>query len=705
MSIPKVSVIKSLMIFMALSVSAAALAGVVWAQNLTEFTPRDAMKIERSYYARISPNGEWIAYIVYSGREPDDEPGGGYTELYLVSTRTGDTHPFITGKVNISSPVFSPDGSHIAFLMKRGEGSKRQVWAIPVDGGESMPVTSSDTGVPLFRWHPSGEKIAFVATEPESETEETLEDKGYDFIYFEENLKHRDIYIVPFKYEDPPAEAHRITRDKVVWDFQFSPDGETIAAMISPKNLVDHRYMFKDIYLVDAESGDTGQLTTHEGKMGNFMFSPDGSKIAYAASLNLKDHAVSQAYVIETDGDKPKNLTEPDFRGHITRVGWKDDDTIIYEAAEGVWNNIYAIESDGDDRKKILDGERMGLVIGSYDHTGDSKHFALVCQSPRIPGDIFYWKEGSGDPKRLTELNPWISERNLGRQEVVRYTARDGLEIEGILVYPAGYENGERYPLVMGIHGGPESHYTNGWIGSYFNPAQVLASRGYVVFYPNYRASTGYGVEFGMQGYMDAAGKEFDDLADGIEFLVDRGIADPERVGMGGGSYGGYASAWFGTYYTDYVRAVCVFVGISDLVSKRSTTDIPYEELYVHSGKLLDESWEMWEYSIKRSPVYYANRSETAVLILGGTADPRVHPGQSLELYRRLKMNKHPAVRMVRYPGEGHGNRKQPGRIDVLYRHLQWYDWYVKEARPLDGPMPDLILDEHYGLESEEDSD
>ena len=142
-----------------------------------------------------------------------------------------------------------------------------------------------------------------------------------------------------------------------------------------------------------------------------------------------------------------------------------------------------------------------------------------------------------------------------------------------------------------------------------------------------------------------------------------------------------------------------MFVGISDLVSKRSTTDIPYEELYVHSGKKLEE---MWQFSLERSPIYYASKSNTAVLIVGGANDTRVDPSQSLEFYRRLKMNDHPAVRLVQYPGEGHGNRKQPGQIDLLHRHMQWYDWYVKDKNPLDGPMPPLDISELYGLELEE---
>ena len=145
-----------------------------------------------------------------------------------------------------------------------------------------------------------------------------------------------------------------------------------------------------------------------------------------------------------------------------------------------------------------------------------------------------------------------------------------------------------------------------------------------------------------------------------------------------------------------------MFVGISDLVSKRGTSDIPFEELYVHSGKKLEQ---MWQLSLERSPIYHAHQSQTAVLIMGGQADTRVHPSQSLEYYRRLKVNEHPAVRLVQYPGERHGNRKRPGRADVLHRSLQWYDWYVMEGKPLDGPMPPLDISASYGLELEDEEE
>ena len=261
---------------------------------------------------------------------------------------------------------------------------------------------------------------------------------------------------------------------------------------------------------------------------------------------------------------------------------------------------------------------------------------------------------------------------------------------------PVGYESDKKYPLIVYVHGGPEAHHSNGWLSRYSTPGQVMAGKGYMVVYLNYRGSTGYGIDFAMEAFMDPAGKEFDDLADGIDYLVAEKGADKERVGMAGGSYGGYASAWFATYYTDYVKAVCMFVGVSDLISKRGTTDIAYEEMYVHSGKSLEEQWQM---NLERSPIYWTHQSKTATLIYGGAADPRVHPTQSLELHRRMKMNDHPAVRLVQYPGEKHGNRKQVGRIDVLLRQIDWLDWYVKDLKPLSGPMPPLDISQKYGLD------
>lgn len=657
-------------------------------------SPQDLLQLKSCSESKISPDGQWIAYSVRVPRVAANKPGSAYNELYLMSNQDKSTIPIITGEVNVSSLQWKPDGTQISFKMKRGEDAKTQVWAISVKGGEAFQITHSETEVISYQWHPLEDKIAYTANTPLTSKEKTLEEKGYKFVYYEENLKHRNLYIDCIA-SLCDAEPVQLTQDVTVWGFQFSPDGKTIAADISKKNLIDYRYMFRKIYLLDVASKELTQLTDNPGKLDNYSFSPDGSKIAYCAALNRKDHQISQVLVINRDGSNLKILTPPNFIGHVNWVGWKNNSTILYRSGEKVWTTLSTVKANGGNRKVILNAKDSGLIFSTPSYTKNFKNFVMVASSPYHPSELVSWSPGNSI-KKLTNLNPLLADLNLGEQFVFQYSARDGHPLEGLLIYPTNYQKGKTYPLIVTVHGGPESHYYNEWVTRYSTPGQVLSGKGYFVFYPNYRASTGYGVDFALTGYGDPAGVEFDDIADGIDALIEKGFADKARVGLGGGSYGGYAAAWFSSYYTEKIKAACMFVGISDVISLQGTTDIAYEMQYVHFGRPLEE---MWEESLKRSPIYYAHQSKTAVLIVGGADDTRVHPSQSFEYYRRLKMNDHPAVRLVQYPGEGHGNSKQTSQTDLLYRLLDWYDWYVKEANAFDGPMPQLDISDYYGLD------
>jgi dipeptidyl aminopeptidase/acylaminoacyl peptidase len=269
----------------------------------------------------------------------------------------------------------------------------------------------------------------------------------------------------------------------------------------------------------------------------------------------------------------------------------------------------------------------------------------------------------------------------------VRFKARDGLELEGILVRPLDERPGQRYPLILAVHGGPEARDTNGWRTGYSNPGQLAAAQGFAVFYPNYRGSTGRGVAFSKLSQGDPAGKEFDDLVDAVDHLVGMGLVDRAKVGITGASYGGYASAWGATYYSERFAAAVMFVGISDNISRIGTTDIPSEEYLIHARK---RPWENWQFFLDRSPIAHAGKSRTATLILHGTADPRVHPTQSMVLYRYLKLHAKTPVRLVWYPGEGHGNRRAASRLDYNLRLMQWMTHYLKGPG---GAPPPIDLD------------
>ncbi len=658
------------------------------------YTAEDLLNTRRVSSAVISPDGKWIAYTVESQRPANDEAGTAYSELYVISLDTREIRPLLTGKERATAIAWRPDGSGVAFLARREKQKETQVWMISLRTNDTVQVTDAPTSIISYRWSPDGKRIGYIAQSPSSEKEKRLKAAGYEFVYFEENLKHRNIYILDVDDKGKGGQPRQLTDDITAWSFEFSPDGKFIAFGGSPLNLVDHEFMFQKVYLLDLTTKSRRQVTDNPGKLGRYAFSPDGKYLAYNAALTRNDHAPTQVFVTLVAGGVANNLTPQNYRGHVTWVGWKDRSTIVYRGAEGVHSTLRTVTLNGKERSVLLHSERAGVVFDGMTFTTGLKVMACLGSSPTSPSEAYVWKGGSLE--RLTSVNPWLADRTLGRQDVMRYKARDGLEIEGIVIYPVGYAAGQAYPLVVVVHGGPEAHYSHEWLTGYSTPGQVLANKGYVVFYPNYRGSTGYGVEFAAASYGDPAGKEFDDIADGIAYLQQQGIADKQRVGLGGGSYGGYASAWFATYYTSMVRAVCMFVGISNLISKAGTTDIPWEDYYVHTGKHLEERWD---FALTRSPIYYAHQSKTATLIMGGQADTRVHPSQSMELYRRMKVNGHPAVRLVQYPGEQHGNTRQPGRIDVLYRTLDWYDWYVRDLKPLDGPMPPLDISEKYGLE------
>ena len=657
-------------------------------------SPAELLQLESMSLLQVHPVKDELIFSVSTPRGPNEAPGGSKTEYFRDAPSFPSPLPLFSGDIKGQSPQYSPDGTYIGFLYAE-KGKSTQVWVMDASGSLMKKLTNEEAGISSFQWQPGKKGIAYLTGSSVSEREKELKKRGYDFIYYEENLKNNKLHMAWFDEQWNQVSAWQLTHEQQAWDFEFNRQGTQIAVTLSPKNLIDQRYMFRRIYLIDLETGHMKQVSQNEGKLGNYVFSPNGRYLAYAAALNINDHAVSQAFVVDLNSGSLSNLTPENFRGHVSWVNWKDDEHVLYLASEGVYPTLNTVAVKGGKRKILLKGEECGIIFSSPMFDPDFQDFVFTGSTPTDYVNLYRW-DGKSDPQKISKLNPVLQEKKLGKQEVIRYQAWDGQEIEGILIHPVNYEAGKSYPLIVYVHGGPEAHHSNGWLSRYSTPGQLMAGKGYLVLYLNYRASTGYGVDFGMEGFMDPAGTEFDDIADGIEWAIRDKGADPERVGLAGGSYGGYASAWFATYYTRYVKAVCMFVGISNNISKRGTTDIPYEELYVHSGKKLEEQWQL---SLERSPVYWAHQSRTATLIYGGAADTRVHPSQSYELYRRMKMNDHPAVRLVQYPGEGHGNRKQVGQIDVLHRQMEWFDWYVKDLHPLDGPMPRLDISDTYGLD------
>jgi len=442
---------------------------------------------------------------------------------------------------------------------------------------------------------------------------------------------------------------------------------------MAPTPLIDDEYMRSDLFVVAADTGEIRNPMGLKGKLDLFQWSPDGERIAWIGGEDMHDPSPGRLYVASASGGERIELV-PDYAGQVEDFWWQDDDSIDWVGSRGVWTE-QARTWLGDIRPVGPAPER-GVILRQVDARPGQQVAAAVADTPEHPPEVYLLRPGS-EPLRLTDSNPVLAERELGRQEVVRYAARDGLELEMIVVHPLDKPLFGKPPLVLIIHGGPESHLSNGWMSSYSRPAQALAGQGYIVAFPNYRGSTGRGVEFSKMGQHDYAGAEFNDFVDAKQHLVEAGLADGDRTGVTGGSYGGYASMWAASALTEHFAAAVAFVGISDQISKFGTTDIPQEMYNVHARAW---PWEDWQWMLERSPIFHAGKVKTPLLIMHGADDPRVHPAQSMEMYRHVKVRTQTPVRLVYYPGEGHGNSRTAARYDYGLRLMRWMDSFLREG-------------------------
>ncbi|UCC70954.1 MAG: S9 family peptidase, partial [Gemmatimonadota bacterium] len=541
-------------------------------------TPEDVARIRSVGQIAISPDGSEIAYTLNVPREPGREPNGrAWAELHVVAFDGSRDRPFVTGEVNISHLRWSPDGRQISYLARREGDDHTSIYVIPAQAGESVRLYQHETSVLAFDWRPDGGAIAFVAEEAESEELAALRQKGFDQEVYEEDWLARRLYVLelPSGPEGPAGELRMVAVPGQPWSVAWDPDGRRLLTDLSPTPLVDDRYMFRRLHVIDASSGDVLAEIENPGKLGAFDWSPDGRTIALISGVDINDPEEGRLMVVPAAGGELRDLL-PDLEGHVASFAFVSRDRLVYLAGVGVGSRLGRVKTDGRDAEILF--ESTNPVLGALSVDARGRFAALVAESTRFPSEVFAMRvDRRGEPDRLTDANPWLAEIEFGPQEIVQWTAGDGLMIEGLLIHPLDRAAGERAPTIVVAHGGPESHFKNGWLTTYSRPGQMAAGRGYAVFYPNYRGSTGRGVAFSKADQGDAAGAEFDDVLAGVDYLIERGIADPEKIGITGGSYGGYFTAWGSTRHSQRFAAGVMFVGISDQLSKTGTSDIPRE--------------------------------------------------------------------------------------------------------------------------------
>lgn len=684
---------------------AAALPALALAAGSEEWTPKHVMKIRQVRSAKISPDGKHIAYTLSVPRPVGtDNDGGAWSRLHVVDL-DGNSRSFIGGEVNVGSVEWTPDGKAISFTARRGDDEHSALYEIPVDGGEARKILEHETGVGSYEWHADGEQVVFVSTDKKPEDAEKNEKRGLKAEVYEEDWRFPRVWIATVNRDaddggdddkdEDENEPRQLEIEGAARSPHWSPDGSKLLISVAPTPSIDDEYMFSRLRIVDAESGKELVAVKNPGKLGPAAWSPDGKHIAFNSAGDLNDPSTGRLMVADATTGEFENIL-PNLEGHLGSFAWENNKTIKYVADIGVQTMFGEVDLDGSNNKTLVSTDSP-IVLTSMDLAKKQPVAAFVGQSPEHPAEVFALKHGESQPRRLTTSNPWLSDMQMAKQEAVEYKARDGVMIQGILVRPMNEQPNKRYPLILAVHGGPEAHVANRWVTRYSDPGQLGAQRGFAIFYPNYRGSTGRGVEFSKMDQHDYAGAEFNDLVDAITHFDKAGLVDPKRVGVTGGSYGGFATAWCSTALSEHFAAGVMFVGISDHVSKAGTTDIPLEMMLVHARAW---PWDEWDFFRERSPITYVKQAKTPLLILHGKEDTRVHPSQSMELFRYLKVIGQVPVRLVLYPGEGHGNRKIGAQYDYNLRLMRWMEHYLMGEG---GDAPEYELD--YELKSDEDEE
>ncbi|HKJ02460.1 MAG TPA: S9 family peptidase [Longimicrobiales bacterium] len=612
--------------------------------------------------AVISPDGSWV---LYSRSELDWKANKRKTTWWRVGAQGGEPYRYI-GEEGGSGFTFSPDGSRIAFT--RTVDGKAQLFLMRTAGGEGVKLTDHKSSVGSFQWLEDGSALAFVAEEPRTEEEEKARKDGADAVWVDEgpNGVDADEWSNLWRVDADTGEETRLTEvDHRVGAFSVSPDGARIAFAARSENRRNQSNL-SEIHLLDVASGDIRRLTDNHAPEGRILFAPDGKRIAYEAPSDAEwELRLDKIWVMDVDSGE-RRMVSGGYQGNVGGYVWTaDGSALLFGGLQRTDSNLFRLDVASG---RVTQVTHATGSISPSSFSRDRSRMAFTFQDFDTPPDVWAGPTDGSPGTRLTDANPWVgSDIALARSELVKWKSADGLDIEGFLVVPRDRPQGPM-PLLLHIHGGPAGVFSNRFSPSY----HVWAGLGYAQLLPNVRGSSGYTDDFLRGNMRDIGGGDFQDLMTGVDYVVDRGVADPDSMAVRGWSYGGILGGWTVTQ-TDRFKAASLGAMVTDWTSEYGPGFNHDVRLWYIGGTPWDNADE-WR---KKSSLTHVGNVKTPTLLLHGMNDRTDTEAQSMMFFQALK-DQGKETRYIRFPREPHGFREPRHQRTRDVEEIRWVQKYLR---------------------------
>ncbi len=636
----------------------------------TTWTPEMQVKLRGVASPRVSPDGRRVAYTINEAVMAPDKSEF-VTQIWMATTDGKENYQVTFGDKSSTNPKWSPDGSSVAFTSNRKD-NRNQLYLLRLSGGEAEPITEGKASVANFEWSPDGKWIAYTMADGKSSDEEANDKGRNDFRWYEENYKLARLYVIPVAKDNAgKREARKLTSEsRHVTALDWAPDGSRIAFSHVKSPSVDH-WPTSDVSIVEVSSAKVMPFASaadiaEDGP----RYSPDGRWLAVSVSDGPARWAQSDRLALYPAGGGAPKMLAASFDGGPNVAGWSPDGRKIYfTEPKGTVTGWYEFDVEANTIRETMPARS---VISALSMDKKAEVFAAIGQTPEHPPELYVGRLTDKMPVQVSNANKDYREMALGKTEVIKWKSKDGREIEGLLTYPVGYTAGSKVPLILNIHGGPAGVFQQSFIGgrgSY--PIATFASRGYAILRPNPRGSSGYGAEFRRANFKDWGNGDYEDVMSGVDKVIAMGVADPDRLGVMGWSYGGYMTSTIITK-TKRFKAASAGAPVTNLMSFNGTADVPSFVPDYFGG----EFWDHPEVYAKHSAMFNIKGAATPTLIQHGEADVRVPIEQGYQLYTALKRQGVP-TRMLILPRQPHGPNEPKMQIAAMQSNLDWFDKYL----------------------------